>query len=53
MRAPAPSSLLALVSLLALGGCLLGPNYERPAIDTPATFRFAMDDAKEIVDTVW
>jgi multidrug efflux system outer membrane protein len=52
MRAPA-LTLLALASLLALNGCLLGPNYERPAIDTPATFRFAQDDAKEIVDTVW
>ncbi len=49
MRAPA----LSLVAVLALGGCLLGPNYERPVVDTPATFRFAGPDAKEIVDTVW
>ncbi len=52
MRAPA-LSLAALLSLLALGGCLLGPNYERPAIDTPAAFRFADADAKDLVDTAW
>jgi outer membrane protein, multidrug efflux system len=33
---------LALVGSLAiLGGCALGPNYKRPAIDTPAAYRFA------------
>jgi multidrug efflux system outer membrane protein len=52
MRAPA-SSLLALIALLTLGGCLLGPNYERPAVDTPPAFRFAEPDAKDLVDTAW
>jgi outer membrane protein, multidrug efflux system len=49
MRAPAVS----LFALLTLGGCLLGPNYERPAIDTPAAFRFAEPDAKDLVNTAW
>jgi multidrug efflux system outer membrane protein len=49
MRAPA----LSLLALLALNGCLLGPNYERPALDIPSTFRFADPEAKEIVDTIW
>jgi outer membrane protein, multidrug efflux system len=52
MRAPA-SSLLALIALLSLGGCLLGPNYERPTVDTPPAFRFAEPDAKNLVDTAW
>jgi multidrug efflux system outer membrane protein len=47
------TSALSLTALLVLGGCLLGPNYERPALDIPPTFRFAGPDAKEIVDTVW
>jgi len=31
------SSLVALLALLA--GCAVGPDYQRPALDTPATFR--------------
>ncbi|HEV7834714.1 MAG TPA: efflux transporter outer membrane subunit [Caballeronia sp.] len=49
MRAP----ILSIVALLTLGGCLLGPNYERPAVETPATFRFAESDAKDLVNTAW
>jgi outer membrane protein, multidrug efflux system len=49
MRAPAVS----LLALLTLGGCLLGPNYERPAVDTPPAFRFAEPDAKDLVNTAW
>jgi multidrug efflux system outer membrane protein len=41
------------VALLTLGGCLLGPNYERPVVETPATFRFAESDAKDLVNTAW
>jgi outer membrane protein, multidrug efflux system len=52
MRAPA-SSLLALLALLSLCGCLLGPNYERPAVDAPPAFRFAEPDAKDLVNTAW
>jgi multidrug efflux system outer membrane protein len=47
------TSYLSLVALLALGGCLLGPNYERPAVDAPPAFRFAESDAKDLVNTAW
>ncbi len=47
------ASALSLVALLALSGCLLGPNYERPAVDTPPAFRFAESDAKDLVNTAW
>ena len=53
MRASALLSSVSLAALLALSGCLLGPNYERPTVDTPAAFRFAGPDAKDIVDTAW
>lgn len=49
MRAAAAS----LLACLTLGGCLLGPDYERPAVDTPAAFRFAEPDAKEMADSIW
>ena len=47
------TSYLSLVALLALNGCLLGPNYERPAVDAPPAFRFAESDAKDLVNTAW
>jgi outer membrane protein, multidrug efflux system len=42
-----------LVATLMLGGCLLGPNYERPKVDMPAEFRFAEPQAREIANTAW
>jgi multidrug efflux system outer membrane protein len=47
------ASAISLCACITLGGCLLGPDYQRPAIDTPSTFRFADPDAKEVVDTGW
>jgi multidrug efflux system outer membrane protein len=46
-------SSISLVALLALGGCLLGPNYERPAVEIPPAFRFSEADTKQLVDTQW
>ena len=34
MRAPAYARLLAVLALLSLTGCLLGPNYERPKAES-------------------
>jgi len=28
-----------LTSIIGLGGCMVGPNYHRPAVQTPASFR--------------
>jgi len=47
------TSALMLVASLTLGGCLLGPNYQRPSVDTPLAFRFAESDAKDLVNTAW
>lgn len=38
---------------LALGGCLLGPDYARPKIDTPATFRFEPAEAADAANAAW
>jgi len=43
--------LLALAA--ALGGCTIGPDYVRPQIDAPQTFRYAEKDARELADTEW
>jgi outer membrane protein, multidrug efflux system len=44
---------LALPVLLGLSGCLLGPNYARPKIDTPANYRFAATEATEVANPAW
>jgi len=42
-----------LVLAAALGGCTIGPDYVRPQIDAPQTFRYAEKDARELADTEW
>lgn len=47
----------ALLVVLLLGavlsGCMMGPNYERPRVDTPATFRFEDPNAADTANTEW
>ena len=38
------ASVLFLVLVAALAGCAVGPNYKRPAVDTPAAYRTAASD---------
>ena len=42
-------SLLAIV----LSGCMMGPDYRRPAVETPASWRFEEKEAREIGNTAW
>jgi multidrug efflux system outer membrane protein len=37
----------------ALYGCMMGPNYQRPAVDTPQTWRFEDKEAKDVANTAW
>jgi len=39
--------------VLTLFGCMVGPNYRRPAVETPQTWRFEEKKAKEAVNTAW
>jgi multidrug efflux system outer membrane protein len=50
---PNPFFLLALTLLLILTGCMVGPNYQRPAIDTPQSWRVEDKEAKDVVNTAW
>lgn len=45
-------ALAALASAL-LAGCTLGPDYARPPVDAPATFRFAPATAADTANTAW
>jgi len=42
---------LAFVSLLA--GCMVGPDYVRPAPDVPAAFRYEDKEVRDTVNTEW
>jgi len=41
-----------LVCMLALGGCMVGPDYERPRVDLPASFPSA-DSAEAMIQPDW
>ncbi|KVP44322.1 efflux transporter outer membrane subunit [Burkholderia ubonensis] len=45
--------LCAPVLLMGLGGCLLGPDYVRPKVDAPASFRFASGEAADVANSAW
>jgi outer membrane protein, multidrug efflux system len=38
---------------LLLSSCMMGPNYQRPEVDTPQTWRFEDKEAKDVVNTAW
>jgi multidrug efflux system outer membrane protein len=44
---------VALAAALALGGCALGPDYERPALPTPSAFRDQVAEESSIADLPW
>jgi multidrug efflux system outer membrane protein len=43
---------MALVAL-ATTGCMVGPNYQRPAIDTPPAWRLTEQNAKDLANSAW
>jgi multidrug efflux system outer membrane protein len=46
-------SFLALTLLLLFTGCMVGPNYQRPVVDTPQSWRFEEKEVKDVVNTKW
>ena len=49
MRTLILSSLLA----ITLWGCMVGPNYRRPTVETPPSWRFEEKEAMEVANTPW
>jgi multidrug efflux system outer membrane protein len=49
------SALIALAASVALAGCAVGPNYERPKLPTPPEYRFvqAPAQAQSLADAPW
>ena len=46
------AALLTAISLM-VSGCMVGPDYLRPAIDTPTAWRVSDQAAKELANTEW
>ena len=38
---------------VALTGCVVGPDYQRPAVETPATYRFEKGESRELSNILW
>jgi HAE1 family hydrophobic/amphiphilic exporter-1 len=49
MRKPLLVTLLALLA----SGCMVGPDYVRPPVDTPAAWRLSEQDARDLANTAW
>ena len=39
--------------VIVLAGCMMGPDYRRPSVVTPASWRFEEKEAREIGNTAW
>lgn len=39
--------------VLCLSGCMVGPNYHRPDLDIPASYRYEVQDPKGSLDISW
>jgi multidrug efflux system outer membrane protein len=41
------------VLTFALLGCMVGPNYQRPAVETPPSWRVEEKEARDLANTAW
>jgi multidrug efflux system outer membrane protein len=45
--------LLACGATLLAGGCMLGPDYRRPAVEIPQAWRISTEEAAQVSDIAW
>jgi multidrug efflux system outer membrane protein len=45
--------LCCLLLIMVTGCAMVGPDYKRPAIDTPASWRFEEKEARDLANTAW
>ncbi len=46
-------NLATILIVLLLAACVVGPDYEKPEIDTPDVYRFTDSEASDVVNTQW
>jgi len=44
---------IILLIIISLTGCAVGPDYKRPAVDVPQSFRFEDKEARDLANTAW
>jgi len=44
---------LVIAAVALLGGCMVGPDYQKPKVDTPQSFQYAEKDARQTANTDW
>jgi len=44
---------IIVLAVILLAGCAVGPDYKRPAVDVPQSFRFEDKEAKDLANTTW
>jgi outer membrane protein, multidrug efflux system len=44
---------IAFAVVVLLTGCMVGPDYRRPAVDAPQSFRFEEKEARDTANTSW
>src|SRR5262245_38228810 len=47
------SALIGPLLAALLAGCMMGPDYRRPAVETPQRFLYAPQEAAAAADTEW
>lgn len=47
------SSLAAALLALSASGCMVGPDYVRPTIETPAAWRLSDENARDLANSRW
>jgi len=45
--------ILSFLMTLAFLGCMVGPNYRRPEVETPPSWRFEEREAREVANAAW
>lgn len=45
--------IVALVGIVSLVGCMMGPNFQNPVVETPYNFRFAESEPKAAANLKW
>ena len=46
-------ALILSAAVLTLAGCMVGPDYRRPTVETPPAWRLTDKEAQETVNTAW
>jgi multidrug efflux system outer membrane protein len=47
------NKIIILLVAVSLTGCMMGPDYKRPSVDVPQTWRFEDKEAKDVANTAW